>query len=186
MNGNEDNLPGGNNSGGGILDGIKNIYKTVNPINWVKDGIYEIEKLIFEYGAKFAVMGMWIVSKCYLLIYYVLGPLAIGFSLVPSFEFSITNWFQKYITYCLWMPIFNFFLAIAVGFIQSYKEYDIEAGTIAPSLAPLAVAFLILIIGIFVTAKVTSNILAAAPSGSLIRGAAGAVKTAAKAVAALV
>lgn len=177
----------GQSTDASILDDLEAAFTYLNPMNILKDKLYELEKLIFELAGKCAIMGLWLVSKAYLVIFFVLGPLAIGFSLVPGFEFAIVNWFQRYISYCLWLPVFNVFLRIGVAIISAYQDFDTTTVSISPipSLAPMAVAGFVLLAGFFTTAKISSTIIAAAPTGSALRSAGRAAAAGAKAAVAL-
>ncbi len=55
-----------------------------------------------------------------------LGPLALGFSLIPGFGSSFTNWAGRYVTVYLWLPVANVF-----GYIISVIQVQFAEETAA-------------------------------------------------------
>jgi len=100
------------------------------------------------------VVVIYFLSKLYIAIYYVFGPLSIAFSLLPGFENSLANWFQKYISYCLWPVLANTLEVIVLRMVQNQNLID------ASIKYPLEIG--ILVIGLFSIPKLSASILSLA------------------------
>jgi len=100
------------------------------------------------------VVVIYFISKLYIAIFYVFGPLSIAFSLIPGFENSLANWFQKYISYCLWPVLANTLEAIVLRMVQTQNLVD---GSIK---FPLEIG--ILVIGLFSIPRLAASILSLA------------------------
>lgn len=74
-------------------------------INGINSLIIGVLTTILEIIIIVCIATIFFLAKLYISFLYIFGPFSIAMSLIPGFENSITNWFQKYISYSLWMPV---------------------------------------------------------------------------------
>ena len=119
-----------------------------------------------------------------------IGPLAIGFSLWPSFSGSFSNWLGRYIGVYLWLPvanIFGFLIATVMVEFQAIQLETVLTGGDAVTFSSLDVLYLIMlvagIIGYIAIPSITAYIITASGASALLSGTVGAGKAAAAAAA---
>jgi hypothetical protein len=150
---------------------------------------------------------IFFIQKIWTYVLIILGPIAVGMSLIPGFENSINNWVAKFINVNLYTFITYTIINIGqqiimAGYTMELERYDLlisEGGT--PDMAMLllfvssngfiymtlftAVAYLITGIGILMVPSIADSIVSAGGTGimSKVKSAGGAVMSAGKAVA---
>lgn len=102
------------------------------------------------------VIVIFFIAKLYLIFLYIFGPFSIGISLIPGFENSVSNWFQKYISYSLWVPVGNTIVKIFSGLsVDTHADINTQ------------ILFCVLMIFSFVSIpKITSNIISVSANQS--------------------
>jgi hypothetical protein len=149
---------------------------------------------------------IFFIQKIWSYILIVLGPLAVGISLVPGFENSFNNWVTKFININLYtfisytiinigqqlimtgyqMELDRYALMIDSGGVadmNTLRVYVQNSGMIYTALFP-AVAYIITGIGILMVPSIADSIVSAGGAGIMSKGkaAGGAVASAGKAV----
>ncbi len=88
--------------------GLREFFQTMEENKEVSDVSQfiadSINNIVFWFS-RLALSVLLLVRTFVLSILYLLGPLAIGFSLIPGFEGSLVHWLQKYIHVSLWCVV---------------------------------------------------------------------------------
>jgi len=120
--------------------------------------VNQVLQWVFTLLGEAGVIIIYFISKIYITLYFVFGPLSIAFSLIPGFEQSITNWFQKYISFCLWPVLANVLEIIVNKMIATQNIAEMSTMFFIP--------LMVLLFGLFSIPKLASSILAlSGPSG---------------------
>lgn len=105
-----------------------------------------IMESIFRFFAGMAISVLAFIRSFFLIVLYLLGPLAAGFSLFPGFENTFVNWLKKYLTFSLWLPV-SYILEIML-----IKLYHIEG-------ISSILLFLCIILGFFLVPRIAEWII---------------------------
>ncbi|MEC3881831.1 type IV secretion system protein [Parapedobacter sp. 10938] len=139
-----------------------------NPMTFLPNLVKAILTSVLNLMLSACLLIIYVLSALYIKVLYIFGPFSIGISIIPGFENSISNWFQKYITYCLWIPIAN---TVTTLLIETYNAYLSGYGGIGATNAAGLIMFMVIGIIIYLSVpKLASNILALGASQSFTRG----------------
>lgn len=149
---------------------------------YVEVGMYNMEKKIRDAFRSllellFAAASLLIdtVRTFFLIVLSILGPLAFAFSVWDGFHSTITQWFARYISVYLWLPVSDLFscmlakiqvlmLQSDIAELQSNPEYSIDNSN-----SVYIVFMLIGIIGYFTVPTVANWIVQAGGAGNYSR-----------------
>lgn len=139
-----------------------------NPSIFIPNLLKSILTSVLNLALSACLLLIYVLSCLYIKVLYIFGPFSIGISIMPGFENSISNWFQKYITYCLWVPIAN---TVTNLLIETYNQYLSAAGGIGSTNGAGLIAFMLIGIIVYLSVpKLASNILALGAPQSFTRG----------------
>ena len=193
----------GSGLGEGLLQGVSTLLVPVE--EWMLRMDFQFQKLLAEL---LEALSLTVLRVCTYLIFFiqkiwsyiliVLGPIAVGLSLIPGFEHSFSSWVSKFININLYT--FISYTVINIGqqlIISGYhleiERYDalLESGTVT-DLGLLSqyitnngmihtvlfpcVAYLVTGIGILLTPSIADSIVSAGGAGLMSKGKAGANK----------
>ena len=156
----------------------------------IRNMFREILELIFHAAA----LLIDTLRTFFLIVLSILGPIAFAFSVWDGFQATMTQWFNRYISVYLWLPVADLFSAILAKIQVLILQNDIERLATDPTFSIDAsngvyIVFTIIgIIGYFTIPSVANWVIqaggmgnygrnvnaAATRSGSLAAGAAGA------------
>jgi conjugative transposon TraJ protein len=88
----------------------------------VRSAVVFILELLF-YAAGLIINA---IRTFFLIILVIIGPLALGFSMLPGFEGTFSGWIARYIQIFLWLPIANILGSIISRFQLLMVEQDIK------------------------------------------------------------
>ena len=149
---------------------------------YVEVGMYNMEKKIRDAFCSllellFAAASLLIdtVRTFFLVVLSILGPLAFAFSVWDGFQSTLTQWFARYISVYLWLPVSDLFscmlakiqvlmLQSDIAELQSNPEYSIDNSN-----SVYIVFMLIGIIGYFTVPTVANWIVQAGGAGNYSR-----------------
>ena len=149
---------------------------------YVEVGMYNMEKKIRDAFRSllellFAAASLLIdtVRTFFLVVLSILGPLAFAFSVWDGFQSTLTQWFARYISVYLWLPVSDLFscmlakiqvlmLQSDIAELQSNPEYSIDNSN-----SVYIVFMLIGIIGYFTVPTVANWIVLAGGAGNYSR-----------------
>lgn len=149
---------------------------------YVEVGMYNMEKKIRDAFRSllellFAAASLLIdtVRTFFLVVLSILGPLALAFSVWDGFQSTLTQWFARYISVYLWLPVSDLFscmlakiqvlmLQSDIAELQSNPEYSIDNSN-----SVYIVFMLIGIIGYFTVPTVANWIVQAGGAGNYSR-----------------
>lgn len=149
---------------------------------YVEVGMYNMEKKIRDAFRSllellFAAASLLIdtVRTFFLVVLSILGPLAFAFSVWDGFQSTLTQWFARYISVYLWLPVSDLFscmlakiqvlmLQSDIAELQSNPEYSIDNSN-----SVYLVFMLIGIIGYFTVPTVANWIVQAGGAGNYSR-----------------
>lgn len=149
---------------------------------YVEVGMYNMEKKIRDAFRSllellFAAASLLIdtVRTFFLVVLSILGPLAFAFSVWDGFQSTLTQWFARYISVYLWLPVSDLFscmlakiqvlmLQSDIAELQSNPEYSIDNSN-----SVYIVFMLIGIIGYFTVPTVANWIVQAEGAGNYSR-----------------
>lgn len=142
-------------------DLLVNGYESI--VNGINSVILTVLTTILECVIVACIAIIFFLAKLYITFLYIFGPFSIGMSLIPGFENSITNWFQKYIGYSLWMPV----AATIADLTREVLEGSFNLSTAGnnmianPGMAitGLLIATAMLIVSMLAVPKIVSNII---------------------------
>lgn len=149
---------------------------------YVEVGMYNMEKKIRDAFRSllellFAAASLLIdtVRTFFLVVLSILGPLAFAFSVWDGFQSTLTQWFARYISVYLWLPVSDLFSCMLakiqvlmlqndIAELQSNPEYSIDNSN-----SVYIVFMLIGIIGYFTVPTVANWIVQAGGAGNYSR-----------------
>lgn len=149
---------------------------------YIEVGMYNMEKKIRDAFRSllellFAAASLLIdtVRTFFLVVLSILGPLAFAFSVWDGFQSTLTQWFARYISVYLWLPVSDLFscmlakiqvlmLQSDIAELQSNPEYSIDNSN-----SVYIVFMLIGIIGYFTVPTVANWIVQAGGAGNYSR-----------------
>lgn len=189
--------------GDGILEGVSSLFVPVE--EWMIRMDFQFQKLLAEL---LEALSLTVLRVCTYLIFFiqkiwsyvliVLGPIAVGLSLIPGFEHSFSSWVAKFININLYTFISYTIINIGQQLIISGYHLEIERydtllseGTVT-DLAMLStyianngmihtvlfpcVAYLVTGIGILLTPSIADSIVSGGGAGVMSKGKAAASK----------
>lgn len=188
--------------------------KLIAPVEeWFMKMNFEFQKLVGDImeGVALTILRVctyliFFIQKIWTYVLIILGPIAVGMSLIPGFENSINNWVAKFINVNLYTFISYTIINIGQQIIMSAYTMEIERYDLlisdggVPDMAMLLlyvtnngliytplitiVAYLITGIGILMVPSIADSIVSAGGTGimSKAKSAGGAVMSAAKAI----
>lgn len=140
----------------------------------VKNSIQEAFRSVLELVFQAASLIIDTLRTFFLIVLSILGPIAFALSVWDGFQSTLTQWFSRYISVYLWLPIANLFGAM-LGKIQVLMlTKDIEALS-DPNFIPdssnsvYAIFMLIGIIGYFTIPTVSNWVIQAGGMGNYNR-----------------
>ncbi|QIH34507.1 conjugative transposon protein TraJ [Sphingobacterium sp. DR205] len=152
----------------------------------VKDAFREFLEILFNAAA----LVIDTIRTFFLIVLSILGPIAFAISVWSGFESTLTQWFTRYVSVYLWLPVADLFSAILARIQSLILERDIE-NLSDPSFLPdttntVYIIFMIIgIVGYFTVPTVTGWIIQSSgaghftrniqQAGSMVSGGAGAV-----------
>jgi hypothetical protein len=164
-----------------VIDDGHNETSLWHPIDSLSHAINGFFEWLLGAVATLLIIVMFLIAKCYTTIYYILGPFALGMSIIPGFEKSWQQWLQRYIGYCLYVPVYNIFVSLANGMMMSMSVSGNAATDNAVEVqmgaAGLLMGLLVLILGLFMAPRIASNIIGMSGGGSSVTKGVGAAAT---------
>lgn len=140
-----------------LLNGYQSIVSGINSV------ILTVLTTILECIIVACIAIIFFLAKLYITFLYIFGPFSIGMSLIPGFENSITNWFQKYIGYSLWMPvaatIAELTKEVLAGTFNIYSAGNNMIASPSVAITALMIATAMLIVSMLAVPKIVSNII---------------------------
>lgn len=128
----------------------------LDPDKFISNVVFTVLSWILMLIAQIAMVILLLISKMYIIFLYIFGPISIGISLIPSFESSISNWFQNLIKYSLWVPIAN---TIAILTITAFKAYGEANGAESYASIVLVISSVLMIVCFLCVPKIAGNII---------------------------
>ncbi len=134
----------------------------------IRNYFREILELLFQASA----LVIDTVRTFFLVVLAILGPIAFGISVFPGFESTMTQWFTRYISVYLWLPVADLFSCVLARIQILMLKQDIEAlesvgATALDSLTGVYIIFMVIgIIGYFTVPTVAGWIIQAGGMGS--------------------
>nr|WP_315419539.1 hypothetical protein [uncultured Pedobacter sp.] len=147
------------NYSGQIDQGINATDMLLDPKKFVSSIMYSVVSFVLVLIAQVCMAVLFLIAKMYLIFLYVFGPISIGMSLIPGFENSITNWFQKMLQYSLWVPIANTISELTINSFKSFGENSVLGMEPAVMMSALIMSSVFMIVSFLCVPKITSNIL---------------------------
>lgn len=86
---------------GGAYGTVKSIFSKMSPAHWIG---YFLKLLSCTIGAA-GYYILLVIVRFRLAILAIIGPIAIGISIIPAFQSSAANFVHKAISYILWIPL---------------------------------------------------------------------------------
>lgn len=140
---------------------LESTYQSI--VDSVNDLILSAITTILEVVIVVCVAIIFFIAKLYITFLFIFGPFSIAMSLIPGFENSITNWFQKYITYCLWMPIAATISSLSIDIMATvYRDSTLngEIINLPGAITALLCVSIMLIVSMLAVPKIASNVIA--------------------------
>lgn len=160
----------------GELYTMQNMYNGVYGFNFgLKSIIVEAFRWLLETIFKAASLVIDTIRTFYMIVLAILGPLAFGISVFDGFQATLTQWFTKFISVYLWLPVSDLFGAVLARLQVLSLQADIELMKTDPFYlfdANNMVGLVLLVIGIcgyFTVPSVASWIVQASGFGSYNR-----------------
>lgn len=140
-----------------LVSGYKSVVDSINNV------ILSALTTILECIIIACIAIIFFLAKLYITFLYIFGPFSIGMSLIPGFENSITNWFQKYIGYSLWMPVAATIAELTKEVLGTALNLYTAGGNMianpAAGISALLIATAMLIVSMLAVPKIVSNII---------------------------
>lgn len=136
----------------------------------LRDGFREILEMIFQAAA----LVIDTIRTFFLIVLSILGPLAFAISIWSGFETTLSQWFTRYISVYLWLPVADLFSAMLAKIQSLIIERDMQM-LADPSFIPdtsntvYAIFMIIGIVGYFTIPTVTGWIIQAGGAGNFMR-----------------
>jgi conjugative transposon TraJ protein len=149
-----------------VLMGLESIIKSLNLRNRITKIFRKILELIFDAAA----LVIDTLRTFFLIVLTILGPLAFAFSVWDGFQSTLTQWFSRYISIYLWLPVCDLFSAILarIQVITLQKDIvNLQNSTGAfDSADGVYIAFMLIgIVGYFTVPTVANWIISASIGG---------------------
>jgi len=142
---------------------------SLNPADWIRDGIRYLLELVFE-AAAFIIN---VIRTFYLIVLAITGPIVLGLSVYDGFQHLLTVWLARYINVYLWLPVANIFGAIIAKIQENMITGETTGGLIPGQLFSTTdwayMAFLLIgIVGYFTVPSVANYIVNAGGGNALV------------------
>ncbi len=137
----------------------------------IRNFFREILELLFQAAA----LVIDTVRTFFLVVLAILGPIAFGISVFPGFESTMTQWFTRYISVYLWLPVADLFSCVLARIQVLMLRQDIEniqnygAAALDSSSGVYIIFMVIGIIGYFTVPTVAGWIIQAGGMGNYNR-----------------
>jgi len=166
----EEYMKNDNATSAGYMKAAMNLIKIgyQSMMNSINNAVLNAMMAILEVLIVCCIATIFFLAKLYISFLYIFGPFSIGMSLIPGFESSLANWFQKYIGYSLWMPIAGTIANITKEVVLgSAKIADPDSLMQAPIvIVALLIAAVMLIVSMLAVPKIASNVIATSVGSS--------------------
>lgn len=136
----------------------------------IRDGFREFLEVLFQAAA----LVIDTIRTFFLIVLSILGPIAFAISIWDGFQSTLTQWFTRYISVYLWLPVSDLFSAMLSKIQSLILQRDIDSlsdpNFIPDSSNTVYIIFMIIgIIGYFTIPTVTSWIIQAGGAGNFMR-----------------
>ncbi|MFC5683168.1 conjugative transposon protein TraJ [Flavobacterium sp. MAHUQ-51] len=136
----------------------------------IRDGFREFLEILFQAAA----LVIDTIRTFFLIVLSILGPIAFAISVWDGFQSTLTQWFTRYISVYLWLPVSDLFSAMLSKIQSLILQKDIESlsdpNFIPDSSNTVYIIFMIIgIIGYFTIPTVTGWIIQAGGAGNFMR-----------------
>lgn len=134
----------------------------------IRDFFREVLEILFQAAA--LVIGT--IRTFFLIVLSILGPIAFAISIYDGFQSTLTQWFSRYISVYLWLPVSDLFSSILAGIQVLMLQFDINKLQVDPSYSIEAsngvyIIFMIIgIVGYFTVPTVAGWIIMAGGMGN--------------------
>ena len=136
----------------------------------IKDAFRELLEILFNAAA----LVIDTIRTFFLIVLSILGPLAFAISVWDGFQSTLNQWFTRYISVYLWLPVADLFSSILARIQSLILEHDIE-NLSDPSFIPdttntVYIIFMIIgIVGYFTVPTVAGWIIQASGATNFTR-----------------
>lgn len=136
----------------------------------IRDGFREFLEILFQAAA----LVIDTIRTFFLIVLSILGPIAFAISIWDGFQSTLTQWFTRYISVYLWLPVSDLFSAMLSKIQSLILQRDIDnlsdPNFIPDSSNTVYIIFMIMgIIGYFTIPTVSGWIIQAGGAGNFIR-----------------
>ena len=136
----------------------------------IRDGFREFLEVLFQAAA----LVIDTLRTFFLIVLSILGPIAFAISIWDGFQSTLTQWFTRYISVYLWLPVSDLFSAMLSKIQSLILQRDIDSlsdpNFIPDSSNTVYIIFMIMgIIGYFTIPTVSGWIIQAGGAGNFIR-----------------
>ncbi|MCC9043532.1 conjugative transposon protein TraJ [Myroides sp. M-43] len=136
----------------------------------LRDAFREILEMIFQAAA----LVIDTIRTFFLIVLSILGPLAFAISIWSGFESTLSQWFTRYISVYLWLPVADLFSAMLAKIQSLIIERDMlllnDPNFIPDTSNTVYAIFMIIgIVGYFTIPTVTGWIIQAGGAGNFMR-----------------
>lgn len=136
----------------------------------IRDGFREFLEILFQAAA----LVIDTLRTFFLIVLSILGPIAFAISIWDGFQSTLTQWFTRYISVYLWLPVSDLFSAMLSKIQSLILQRDIDSlsdpNFIPDSSNTVYIIFMIMgIIGYFTIPTVSGWIIQAGGAGNFIR-----------------
>jgi conjugative transposon TraJ protein len=137
---------------------------------WIRDAFRELLEVLFQAAA----LAIDTIRTFFLIVLSILGPIAFALSVWDGFQSTLAQWFTRYISVYLWLPVADLFSTMLAKIQSLILEKDI-ASLSDPDFIPdpsntVYIIFMIIgIIGYFTVPTVAGWIIQAGGGGNFLR-----------------
>lgn len=136
----------------------------------IRDSFREFLEVLFQAAA----LVIDTIRTFFLIVLSILGPIAFAISVWDGFQSTLTQWFTRYISVYLWLPVSDLFSAMLSKIQSLILQKDIDSlsdpSFIPDSSSTVYIIFMIIgIIGYFTIPTVTGWIIQAGGGGNFMR-----------------
>jgi conjugative transposon TraJ protein len=150
-----------------MLMGLETIIKSLNLRNRITKIFRKLLELIFDAAA----LIIDTLRTFFLIVLTILGPLAFAFSVWDGFQSTMTQWFSRYISIYLWLPVCDLFSAVlariqVITILKDIQNMQTGTGGVFESADAVYIAFMLIgIVGYFTIPTVANWIISASIGG---------------------
>lgn len=136
----------------------------------IRDGFRELLEILFQAAA----LVIDTIRTFFLIVLSILGPIAFAISVWDGFQSTLSQWFTRYISVYLWLPVSDLFSSMLAKIQSLILERDIEQlsdpAYVPDSSSAVYIIFMIIgIVGYFTIPTVTGWIIQAGGAGNYTR-----------------